>query len=132
MFCTRCGTPNAAEAIRCGRCGEPMQALTPAPPGAPVQYISNYLAQAILTTIFCCVPFGIVAIIYAAQVNGKVLAGDYAGAINYSRNARLWCWLSFGIGLLFTIFWIALQVVMYLARTHSSFLRVFHHAATSI
>lgn len=35
----------------------------------------TYLAPAILTTIFCCLPFGIVSIVYAAQVNGKLAAG---------------------------------------------------------
>ena len=39
--------------------------------------IPNYLVQAILTTLFCCLPFGIVAIVYAAQVNTKIEAGDY-------------------------------------------------------
>ena len=43
-------------------------------PNAPIS-VPNYLVQAILTTIFCCLPFGIVAIVFAAQVNGK-LAGE--------------------------------------------------------
>jgi hypothetical protein len=117
MFCTKCGTPNAADAVRCARCGEAMQATSPA---APTQCIPNYLVHAILVTLFCCAPLGIVAVIYAAQVNGKVQAGDYTGAVNYSRNAKLWCWLAFGIGLLFIIFWIGMQVlVVILPKIHS-------------
>ena len=42
--------------------------------------IPNYLVQAILVTLFCCLPFGVVAIIQAAQVNSKLQAGDVAGA----------------------------------------------------
>jgi len=61
--------------------------------------VPNYLVQAILTTIFCCLPFGIVSIVYAAQVNGKLQAGDRAGAVQSSRNARMWAWISFGTGL---------------------------------
>lgn len=61
--------------------------------------VSNYLVQAILCTIFCCLPFGIVAIVYAAQVNGKVDAGDMAGAQAASKNAKTWCWVAFGVGL---------------------------------
>ncbi|MFZ1935462.1 MAG: CD225/dispanin family protein [Thermoguttaceae bacterium] len=68
-------------------------------------YVPNYLVQAILTTIFCCLPFGIVAIIFAAQVNGKLAAGDCAGAVQTSKQAKMWCWLAFGIGL-------AIQVVV--------------------
>ena len=59
---------------------------------------SNYLVFAILTTIFCCQIFGIISIVYAAQVNSKWYAGDYQGAIDASRNAKLWAWVAFGIG----------------------------------
>jgi len=50
--------------------------------------IPTYLAQAILCTLFCCLPFGIVAIIQAAQVNGKLSAGDYAAAQKASAERR--------------------------------------------
>ncbi|MFZ0731987.1 MAG: CD225/dispanin family protein [Candidatus Sulfotelmatobacter sp.] len=66
------------------------------PPGATVQ---NYLVFAILATVLCCLPAGIPAIVYAAQVNGKLQAGDFAGAQEASRNAKMWCWISFGLGL---------------------------------
>src|SRR5690242_9892722 len=36
----------------------------------------NHLVWSILTTLFCCLPLGIVSIIFAAQVNGKWQAGD--------------------------------------------------------
>jgi len=68
--------------------------------------VPNYLVFAILTTVLCCLPTGIAAIIYAAQVNGKLLAGDYAGAQAASNNAKIWCWVSFGVGLFGTLFWI--------------------------
>src|SRR5207237_6484686 len=31
--------------------------------------VPSYLVQSILATLFCCMPFGIVAIVYAAQVS---------------------------------------------------------------
>ena len=62
--------------------------------------VPNYLTQAILVTICCCVPFGIPAIIFAAQVNSKLAAVDLAGAQDASRKARMWCWIAFGLGLL--------------------------------
>jgi hypothetical protein len=61
--------------------------------------ISSHLAEAILVTIFCCLPFGIVAIVYAANVNSKIQTGDYQGAQADSTQAATWCWISFGIGL---------------------------------
>ena len=64
----------------------------------PVTHVPNYLVPAILTTICCCLPFGIPAIVYAGQVNGKVSAGDVSGAQESSRKARMWCWIAFGLG----------------------------------
>ena len=49
---------------------------------------SNYLVWAILSTVFCCLPLGIASIVFAAQVNGKWAAGDYAGANDSSQKAR--------------------------------------------
>lgn len=68
----------------------------------------NYLAWAIVTTILCCLPFGIVSIIYAAQVNSKWAIGDVSGALQSSKNAKTWAWVSFAAGLLGVVIWIAL------------------------
>jgi hypothetical protein len=74
------------------------------PPGGgahrgPVPEIPNYLVQAILVTLCCCLPLGIVAIIYASQVNSKKAAGDISGAMESSANAKKWAWIAFGVGL---------------------------------
>src|ERR1700685_191431 len=107
MFCSQCGANNADTATTCVQCGRSLQ---PAPslPGqqvpmapAPGVYVQNYLVFAILATVLCCLPAGIVAIVYAAQVNGKLQAGDIAGAQAASKNAKMWCWISFGLGLAF-------------------------------
>lgn len=114
MFCPQCGASNADNAAVCVQCGRNLQGAA-APTALPVTgtvmppsgtTVPNYLVFAILTTVFCCLPTGIPAIIYAAQVNGKLLAGDYAGAQAASNNAKIWCWVSFGIGLVGTLFWI--------------------------
>ena len=58
--------------------------------------IPNYLVQSILCTVFCCMPFGIVGIVYAASVNSKTASRDYRGAKQASESAKMWCWVSFG------------------------------------
>jgi hypothetical protein len=79
------------------------------PPGTtPPQ---NYLVFAILSTVFCCLPAGIPAIIFAAQVNSKMQAGDYAGAQAASNNAKMWCWISFGVGLAAVAGWILMVML---------------------
>ena len=55
------------------------------PPATPGPYVPNHLVWAILSTLFCCLPLGIVSIVFAAQVDGKRAAGDLAGAQEASR-----------------------------------------------
>jgi hypothetical protein len=71
----------------------------------------NYLVWAILSTILCCLPFGIVSIVYAAQVNSKWQVGDVTGANMASQNAKTWAWVSFVVGLFGILIWIMLMVL---------------------
>jgi hypothetical protein len=100
MYCRKCGSQNDDNAQRCVKCGEPLQQAAAA--STPVK-IPNYLAQSIIVTILCCLPLGIPAIVFAAQVNSKIQAGDIQGAMEYSRKAKMWCWWSFGVGLVTSI-----------------------------
>ena len=52
--------------------------------------VSNNLVWAILSTLFCCLPLGIVSIINAAKVNGLLAAGDIAGARDAADKAKKW------------------------------------------
>jgi len=61
------------------------------------QRVPNYLVLSIVVTIFCCVPTGIAAIVYSAQVNTKLALGDYEGAVASSEKARFWGILSFAL-----------------------------------
>ena len=63
----------------------------------------NHLVWSILVTILCCLPFGIVAIVYSSKVEPRYLAGDIVGAQQAASNAKLWCWISFGIGIAATV-----------------------------
>jgi hypothetical protein len=72
--------------------------MVPGAVSAPM-VIPNHLVEAILVTLCCCLPFGIPAIIYGAQVSGKVAAGDIPGALDSSRKAKMWSWIGFGLGL---------------------------------
>lgn len=98
MYCRKCGARNDDAALKCATCGEPLGPA--APPRVVGPKVPNHLVWAILATIFCCLPFGIVAIVYAAQVDGKVAAGDYTGAVETSKKAKTWCWVSFAVGLI--------------------------------
>lgn len=58
----------------------------PAPPPMP----DNYLALAIISTICCCLPFGVVSIVYATQVESLYLQGRYEEAVDKSNKAFKW------------------------------------------
>src|SRR5688500_6112558 len=90
---------------------EPQQSYGPVP---------NYLVWAILITIaslcVCCIVGtipGVVAIVFATQVNSKLSAGDRAGAEQASRNAKLWCWITTGLCILGLLLTIGLRVAGY-------------------
>jgi len=123
MYCKKCGALNQDNAYKCVQCGEILQpAAAPlgAMGGAPAQKIPNYLVQSILVTLFCCLPGGIAAIVYAAQVNGKIQAGDIQGALDSSQKAKMWSWISFGVGLLGIIVYIVLIAIGAIASSHQA------------
>ena len=97
MFCAKCGKENDDDYANCVACGASLSAA----PQGPREHVPNHLVWAILATLFCCLPTGIAAIVYAAQVNGKLEAGNVSGARKASDNAKMWSWISFGLGLVF-------------------------------
>lgn len=94
MYCTNCGDELPPGALACTNCGQSIPHF-PAPPKVP-----NYLIHSILATLCCCLPFGIVALVYAAQVNTKLAAGDVAGAEASSKSAKTWVIVAFLAGVL--------------------------------
>jgi hypothetical protein len=60
-------------------------------PGWPAQREpDNYLVWAILCTVLCCLPFGIVSIVYSTRVSGLWAQGRYAEAKSASDSAKKW------------------------------------------
>lgn len=84
----------------------------PPPPGGYQEYIPNHLVWAILSTLFCCLPLGIVSIVYASQVDGKRAAGDIAGAREASGKAKLWALLSAGLMLVPVVLYLLFVLVL--------------------
>ncbi|GEM_PF-6295458 len=62
--------------------------------------IPNYLPQAILTAVFCCLPLGLIGLYNSFLVNQRLRNEDIEGAWEASRRARMWCMFSFVIGVL--------------------------------
>jgi len=93
---------------------EPYQPATPASrPGEPVP---NHMVWAIVSTVIatlvtmlacCCLPLGlpsgIAAIVFASRVNKHFEVGDITGALQASKTAKLWCWVTTALAILFGI-----------------------------
>ena len=69
------------------------------------------MVGAILTAIFCCQVGGIVAIVYAAQVNSKLASGDIEGARASSKTASTWIAVNIIIGLIGGLLYVIFAVV---------------------
>lgn len=57
----------------------------PRPPLPP-----TYLVWAILTTMLCCLPFGVVAIVKSTKVESFYIQGLYAESLRASNDAKKW------------------------------------------
>jgi hypothetical protein len=79
-------------------------------PGVSAPNIPNYLMQAVVLTLVCFIlsptKFSftflgvitrIVAIVYGAQVTGKVAGNSCAGARESSHMASVWTWITFAL-----------------------------------
>jgi len=116
MYCTQCGAANEEKSLKCLKCGELLEGTVPSAQQGPIK-VKSYLAPAIMTTLCCCVPFGIVAIVYSAQTNAKAAVGDAAGAIACSRMAKIWTWVAFGAGLVLGLFYLLTNLASVMAKT---------------
>ncbi len=136
MYCTKCGWRNVDDVARCANCSQELQAAQAGAPRQPQQSykqqeaygsqlyaqdpfrsVPDYLVWSILVTVFCCVPFGIVAIVKSAEANSKRDLGDYDGAMRAAQSARMWTFLSLGILLAPIVIFGAVVIVCMIAAT---------------
>lgn len=129
-FCPNCGAQLPEGSTFCPNCGQKMTAQSANPVPAPVENPTpaanpapaaqqsatkpcpeNYLAFSILTTVFCCVPFGVVGIVKSAQVSSKYSAGDYEGAVMASKDAKKWSQIALICGLVGILLYIIFVVI---------------------
>lgn len=62
-----------------------------------------YLVLSIISTVCCCLPFGIVAIVFSAKINSAMAAGNIEEAQHAARNAKIWIIVAFAVGIIVNI-----------------------------
>ena len=88
--------------------GQP-DSLPPMHPNGPMP--PTYMVWAIISTICCCLPAGIVAIVYSSSVSSKYFARDYEGARRASRRAEIWIIVSIVTGVIINALYLPLSLM---------------------
>ncbi len=70
-----------------------------------------YLVWSVVMTVLCCLPAGVVAIIFSSQVSSKFYAGDFEGAKRASERAQIWIIVSFVLGVLGNTLYLPLMLL---------------------
>lgn len=118
-FCPKCGTQITDGTAFCPNCGYRLndsQSTSTSPSSSASNNAcktcpDNYLVYSILTTLFCCLPFGIVGIVKSAQVSSKYQSGDYEGAVQASRDAKKWSMIALICGLVWCLLYMIVVIV---------------------
>lgn len=117
MFCQKCGSEVPNGLLVCQKCGAmvgapnsvpmnnqmPNQMQNQMPNQVQVVNVKSHMCDSILCMIFCCLPFGIVGLVYACRVNALLKRGDIVGAQHASKMANMWNWIGVGCALLWCI-----------------------------
>ena len=62
-----------------------------------------YLVVSIISTLCCCIPFGIVAIVFSATINSAVTSGNMEEAKKATKTAKIWIIVAVIAGLIANI-----------------------------
>lgn len=113
MYCKKCGAELPDDARFCTSCG--FDQTTDRMPGQRQEIRrqpSNYLWLGILVTLLCCMPFGIVSIVYASKVDSCFAAGNIEEAFRYSSKAKAWALWGIGLSLVLFLIYIIIFVLI--------------------
>lgn len=69
--------------------------LSSIPPPPPIVMPKTWLLESILATCFCCLPFGVVGLVYATKIDSCFAVGNYKRANYCSQQAKKWTLWSF-------------------------------------
>lgn len=102
------GFPNWLEAKNIPELAMLLQNTPPDLPTMP----RTWLLEAILVTVFCCLPFGIAGIVNALKISEAFQVGNYSQAQSYSVNAKSWVILGLEVAAIITLTIIVITLII--------------------
>ena len=72
----------------------------------------NNLIWAILTTVLCCMPLGVVAIVKASSVDNLWNQGQHEAAIQAAKDAKKWAMIGIGCGVAAILIYIVVYALI--------------------
>ena len=96
---------------------ELLEQLPPPPPDAstdlPVVPPKSWLVESILVTCLCCLPLGVIGIVYAAKVDSAFASGRYDDALRHAHTAKTWTLWGFFVGFAFILLYFLLLGIFF-------------------
>lgn len=80
----------------------------------------DYLIPAILVTVFCCLPIGIVAIVKSVNVRRSIENGDFATAEESSKAAKKWTIIALIVGIIWITIWVIVRIATGIAAANAA------------
>ena len=105
--------PELAALVSSGR-----QSFSATPPmgggyGAPsAANVPDYMIWSILELLFCCVPFGIVGLVYAINANSAKQAGNMAQAMDNANKSKKFLLWGLGLWCVLVLIYIVMFVII--------------------
>ena len=102
MFCQKCGID----------LGESQESLCPECKEKSLQLeIKDYTVYSVLSMVFCCVPFGVVSLIYSSKSAQLVKDGKTSEAMEMSQKAKTWAIAAAITGFILTLIYITYDIL---------------------
>ena len=80
-------------------------------PQTPINWVP-YLVLSIICTLCCCLPFGIVGIVFSVKINSAMNVGNYEEAAQNAKMAKIWTIVSFVVGLVVGILYFMFGIIV--------------------
>jgi hypothetical protein len=82
----------------------------------PQNMVKTYLVESILVTLLCCMPLGVVAIVFAAQASSLLSIQQYQLALKSAETAKKWMIASLICGIVVSIIYVGLSILAQVAQ----------------